>query len=790
RMAYQYLDDRGPWNREKMWQTHHAAQPAFTVPPVANLATGPSGVVFYPGTGLSDHFRGRFLLCDFRGSAHNSGVLSFRVKQKGATYEISDLEKTIWHLLATDVDFGPDGSIYVSDWVEGWDGTGKGRIYRFVDPTTSNDPQRREVQQLLSEGLEQRSLDRLVQLLSHTDRRLRLAAQFAMVNRRASTELQQVALRHENKLARLHAIWALQQFPENAQTSACLGQLLLDKDAEVRGQAAKVLGALQIQAAGDVVVRLLEDESPRVRHFAAIALGKLGDAAAIEPLLKMLTANDGRDPVLRHAGVMGLAGVSRPDDLAKVSKHPSASARMGALLALRRLKSPLVATFLDDPSEHLVVEAARAIHDVPIDAAYAQLAALILRPLKSDALLRRVLNANYRLGGAEHARALAVFAGQTAAPEAMRLEALDMLAHWQQPGSRDRVSGMWRPLQPRDPQSAVTAMEESLPAMLAGPDPIRMRAATIAGTVGIQGAGDALLEMFLDQSLAANARADALKMLSQLRHERLQSAIDTAMGHEDVQLRMAAIHALARHDPSRAIPLLEKKLYDGEILERQYAINVLATVNDPRATQVLSAGLDKLIAGAMPVEIRLELLQAAAQRDVAELTTKVEAYQATKSKENPLAHYDEAVAGGDVKRGKRIFFHHTAAACLRCHQVDGRGGDVGPDLSQIGKQLMREQLLESIVRPSRSIAKGYQTVQVATTTGRILVGLLRDDNAQRVRLADANGQITEIPKDDIDEIHATTKSAMPDDVVKHLSLGDLRDLVEYLASLQSERLAD
>lgn len=200
--------------------------------------------------------------------------------------------------------------------------------------------------------------------------------------------------------------------------------------------------------------------------------------------------------------------------------------------------------------------------------------------------------------------------------------------------------------------------------------------------------------------------------------------------------------------------------------------------------------MDKLIAGAMPVEIRLELLQAAAQRDVAELTTKVEAYQATKSKENPLAHYDEALAGGDVKRGKRIFFHHTAAACLRCHQVDGRGGDVGPDLSQIGKQLMREQLLESIVSPSRSIAKGYQTVQVATTTGRILVGLLRDDNAQRVRLADANGQITEIPKDDIDEIHATTKSAMPDDVVKHLSLGDLRDLVEYLASLQSERLAD
>ena len=68
---------------------------------------------------------------------------------------------------------------------------------------------------------------------------------------------------------------------------------------------------------------------------------------------------------------------------------------MGVLLALRRIGSQRVADFLNDPDPRLVVEAARAIHDVPIAAAMPKLAALIDRSSADDALMRRVLNANY-----------------------------------------------------------------------------------------------------------------------------------------------------------------------------------------------------------------------------------------------------------------------------------------------------------------------------------------------------------------------------------------------------------
>ena len=57
RMYYQYLGDRGPWNREQLWHPKHDGQPAYIVPPICNFADGPSGLTYYPGTGLGDEYR-------------------------------------------------------------------------------------------------------------------------------------------------------------------------------------------------------------------------------------------------------------------------------------------------------------------------------------------------------------------------------------------------------------------------------------------------------------------------------------------------------------------------------------------------------------------------------------------------------------------------------------------------------------------------------------------------------------------------------------------------------------
>src|SRR4029450_5624898 len=125
-----------------------------------------------------------------------------------------------------------------------------------------------------------------------------------------------------------------------------LGALLDDREPEVRAQAAKVLGDLKEPKALDGLVRLLGDGSPRVRSFAAIALGKLGRSEAIGPLLAMLRANADQDPLLRPAGVMGLVGAGDAAGLQRAAADESGAARIGVLLAWRRLADPDVARFL------------------------------------------------------------------------------------------------------------------------------------------------------------------------------------------------------------------------------------------------------------------------------------------------------------------------------------------------------------------------------------------------------------------------------------------------------------
>ena len=240
-------------------------------------------------------------------------------------------------------------------------------------------------------------------------------------------------------MARIHAIWGLGQIArrDGRGRASGLGQvfepLLADRDPEIRAQAAKAAGDARDRASLGKLIGLLADASPRVRFFAAMALGKLGDAEAAGPLLELLRRNDDQDPYLRHAAVMGLVGLNDRDALKRAARDPSPAVRMGVLLTLRRLEDPAVADSLNDADPRLVLEAARAINDVPIAAAMPRLAALATTASTPLPLLRRVANANFRTGGPENARRLAEIASGADYPEAIRAQALEMLGEWANP---------------------------------------------------------------------------------------------------------------------------------------------------------------------------------------------------------------------------------------------------------------------------------------------------------------------------------------------------------------------
>src|SRR5690606_29372085 len=136
----------------------------------------------------------------------------------------------------------------------------------------------------------------------------------------------------------------------------------------------------------------------------------------------------------------------------------------------------------------------------------------------------------------------------------------------------------------------------------------------------------------------------------------------------------------------------------------------LVNVTAPQAYKVLETQMQALIDGKIAPEVQLELITAAEQAGTPELKTLLASYENTKDQSKPLEVYREALVGGDIESGLRLFRYDSSAQCVRCHIVGKRGNLVGPELTSIAKRLTHEQLLEALVDPAARIAPGFGRV--------------------------------------------------------------------------------
>jgi quinoprotein glucose dehydrogenase len=797
RMSGQHRGDRGPFGRERHWELPHADQPAWIVPPLAHVAAGPSGFTADQGTGLTPHFRGRFLLADFRGAAAGSGVRTFRVRPAGAAFALEDEELSIGNLLATDVEIGPDGALWVSDWVEGWVGSGKGRIWRFVPQAAAAADDAAavaEVRQLLAGDWAAVAVEPLVTLLGHPDRRIRLEAQWELARRDAVDALRRVlAAGAAPLLARVHAVQGLGQVARRKPDPAigtAIAATLADPAWELRLVAARTLGDLRAAAAAPALAPRLADDHAHVRAAAAIALGRIGPAAsaaaALVAAVRREAARDGGfDPHARHALVMGLAGTQRAE-LTTLTDDADAAVRLVACLAMRRHADPAIARCLTDADPRIATEAARAIHDVPIPAANAALAARLLDGPAAggdgDAFLRRALAACEREGTPESAARLARFVARADATLGRRLEALAILRDWPRPSSRDRVLGAWRPFTaPRDAAVARDAIAAVLPELVAAPLDERLRAALFqaAGVLEVSGMGPLLVASCADAGQPAESRAELLAVLAASGDPACDALATRLCADAAPVVRMAARRVLAaRATDADARSALVARLVavcaaDGAdgvpIGERQQAVDLLAKLDVPAAREAIAGLVERLRAGTLESGLTLEVLDAAGRGPdlVAEFA----------------ATGGDVLAGGDAARGHEIFLKNGVAQCVRCHKHAGAGGEVGPALDGIAVKRDRAYLLESIVEPSAKIAEGHQTTVVVTDDGRAIAGIVKTETPEEIVIVTADGKQERVAAAAVED-RSQGPSAMPADIATKLSRRELRDLVEWLASLR------
>ncbi|MGE3809660.1 MAG: c-type cytochrome, partial [Gemmataceae bacterium] len=234
-------------------------------------------------------------------------------------------------------------------------------------------------------------------------------------------------------------------------------------------------------------------------------------------------------------------------------------------------------------------------------------------------------------------------------------------------------------------------------------------------------------------------------------------------------------------DVRAALDQLKAALDKGTTFEKQAALETLGGIKVPVADGILLDWLEALVAKKVPAELQLDLLEAAGKRNDPDIKKKLAAFEAARSKTDPLAAYRESLVGGDAEQGRRIFFFKSEVSCLRCHKIKGEGGEVGPDLFGLAAKQPREYLLEAIVSPNAKIAENFDTLVVTLTNGKFLTGILKKDDGKQLQLMTPEGKLLVIPKDEVDFMQKG-KSAMPEDLLKHLSKRDIRDLVEFLAT--------
>jgi quinoprotein glucose dehydrogenase len=427
RVGYQHapLGNAGPWNMERLWVPRFEGQAAYIIPPIANIGDGPSGLVYNYGTGLPASLDRRFLLADFKGTSAKSGIYSLLNRPNGAGFELVAHDQFIWNTLVPDVDIGPDGAVWFADWHEGWPKSNKGRLYRAYFPEALANPVVKETAKLLAEGMTKRGEAELLALLAHRDMRVRQEAQFELAARgpKSFDGLKKAAFDSKNQFARIHAIWGIGQIARslalpNFQTElAKMEPLLKTQDAEIRAQTCKLLGEGWLVSARDSLAQLTRDESERVRFFVIQALATLnsrpsGPFRFVQPVLAenisarstapkdyeypeayviKLLETAPLSPLFITAGQRFLnnsISVMNAFEQTEIDPKISKLYAYSGLLAGRRMQHDSVALFLRSKDPLLVLEAARAINDVPITNALPALAALA-EPAKLDALLKQ-----------------------------------------------------------------------------------------------------------------------------------------------------------------------------------------------------------------------------------------------------------------------------------------------------------------------------------------------------------------------------------------------------------------
>lgn len=246
----------------------------------------------------------------------------------------------------------------------------------------------------------------------------------------------------------------------------------------------------------------------------------------------------------------------------------------------------------------------------------------------------------------------------------------------------------------------------------------------------------------------------------------------------DVGVQNAAVAVPPERTIAEEVAVLEK----GRISARQRSFARLATHPDPAADGILRKQFERYRSHDLPAAVWLDLFDAMAKRGTPELKALLAERDAELAKAtNPFKRFEECLEGGNGEAGRAVFEKRPEAGCVRCHSVDGKGGQIGPELTWLRHNTERSHILESIIIPNSTIATGFDSVALKLKSGETVAGIVRGESAVDLTLASfVDGKRSTVKLSKVVE-RTPLPSPMPPAFGQVLDQRAIRDLVQFIA---------
>ena len=742
-----------------------------------------AGLVRYEGTALGEAYNENLFSAQF-----NTGrIMRHIITPVGATYQTKDepfMTSSNPDVHPTDVLEDGDGSLLVVN-TGGWFIAGcplsvvakkdvKAGIYRIrkTDAKAVDDPWGRKlnITKMQPQELVQYVIDPRPAVRSQAIEQLVLAGEPAV------SEIKKSLLSSQDEEVRAAAVFMLYRI-NGAAAMGMVREALNDKSAIVRTAAARVLGLSKDQQSVAKLMELVQTGDAPVRRQAATALGQIGDTQATSALIKASSNPD--DRFVEHAIIYSLITLKSPEPLVQALADTSANIRKAALIALDQMDgSPLrkdqLVPFLNSDNKQLQQTGIWvALHhldwaDIVVDFLKKHLNASELTTEEQASINNLMVKfspsvqiQNFITSQLDN-KNLAL---------SKRLLLIDVINH-------------------SDVRKLPDAWVKQLGNLLRGNDhEIRSEVLNLIKSRSISTLNNELNQIIQDEKTPTDFRLKALsaRLMSDSKLSETEFAIVLKyLGPKNESpIRQEASRLLpqAKLSESQLVTLADEQVATADIFLLPDLVNAYKGGNSEAAGKALITALqtskDRL--GNLTVSDMQKLfetypqsVQAASEPLIATLKEK----QASRLEE--LEKLQSQLKRGDVAEGRALFF--GKATCLGCHSVAGKGGDFGPDLSNIGEIRSRHDILEAILYPSASFAREHETSKIVTKNNSYL-GIIKEQLPDAVMIATGPGSTIRVPRSEIVSIEPESVSMMLPGLLKPLSIQEISDLVAYLESL-------